>query len=71
MRGWAKPKQIAKYMGLSERTIRSLLKEGLPHIRMPRGGILIKYSDVDEFLSQFYVKQNTTDQLVDEVLADF
>jgi excisionase family DNA binding protein len=49
MRGWAKPKQIAKYMDLSERTVRSLLKKGLPHIRMPTGTTLVKYSEVDEY----------------------
>jgi excisionase family DNA binding protein len=71
MRGWAKPKQIAKYMDLSERTVRSLLKKGLPHIRMPTGTTLVKYSEVDEYLKQFEVTQDNTDKIVDEVLADF
>jgi hypothetical protein len=69
--GWGKLKEIARYMGLSERKGRDLLKEGLRHIRLPSGTILIKYSWADQYLEQFEI--NDDDQvsvIVDEVMKE-
>jgi hypothetical protein len=44
------------------------LKQGLRHARLPSGTILVKYTDIDEYLSRFVVKENEVDAIVDEVL---
>ena len=67
--GWAKIPQIAPYMGLSERTVRKLLKEGLRCCRLPSGTVLVKYSDADAFLEQFIDDEGErVDAIVDEVM---
>ena len=53
MKNWGKIKAAAHYAGVGERTFRSWLKEGLRHVRLPSGTILIKASWIDEFLKQF------------------
>ena len=66
-RGYAKVNQAAKYANIGERTLRTWLKEGLPHFR-PGGTILIAYRDIDEWLKQFRVDRNKLDAVVDEVM---
>jgi len=69
-RGWLKVKPAAKYAGVSERTIRSWLKAGLPHSRMLSGTILIAYADLDEYIRRF---ESTTDEvgaMVDSIPND-
>lgn len=69
MKGWAKVPQIAEYMGLSQRTVRDLLKQGLRASRMPSGTILIKYVWADEYLEQFEDDGgNRVNAIVDEVM---
>jgi excisionase family DNA binding protein len=69
MDGWAKVKDAAEYSGVSVRTLREWLKEGLPHARLKTSTILIKYDWIDQWLSQFEVKpDNSVDAIVDEVL---
>lgn len=70
MDGWAKIKPAAEYCGVSERLVRSWLKKGLRHTRLPSGTILIKFSHLDEFLEQYEVNSNETDQIVDKILLD-
>jgi hypothetical protein len=67
-RGWLKVKAAAKYCGLSERKIRSLLKEGLRHSRLKSGTILIKIEWIDEYLGKFEALENEVDSIVDEVV---
>ncbi|MBW2610349.1 MAG: helix-turn-helix domain-containing protein [Deltaproteobacteria bacterium] len=67
MDGWGRIKQIAEYMSLSERAVRALLKQGLPHSRLNRKCILIKYSDVDEFISGFKSEENKVDNIVNKI----
>lgn len=75
MEGWAPVKKIAKYVGMSERTIRDWLKrDGLKHARLKTGTILIKYSDVDEHLNTFQVKDSDAEKIehiANETLKDF
>ena len=71
MQGWAKIKGGAKYVGMSERTLREWLKKGLPHSVLPSGTILIKYSAIDDFLESYSVQENMIDTVVEDVLRDF
>ena len=71
MDGWVKVKDAARYSGVSERTLREWLKEGLPHARLKTSTILIKYDWIDQWLSQFEVTVNEVDAVVDEVMKDF
>ena len=69
MQGWGKVKQAAKYAGISERTLRSWLKNGLKHSRVPT--ILIRYSDIDEWIDGFSVNNDDrVDRIVDDVCKD-
>ena len=67
-KGWAKVKGAAKYAGVSERTFRGWLKDGLRHIRLTSGTILIPYAWIDEYLMGFEVSRNQVDDIVDEVM---
>lgn len=68
--GWTKLKGAAKYTGLSERTLRTLLKDGLRHSRLRSGTILLRYAWLDEFFSQYEVIENEADELVDAVCKE-
>ena len=68
LRGWLKVKDAAVYCGLSERKIRSLLKEGLRHSRLRSGTILIKVEWIDEFLGSFEAQENEVDRIVDDAV---
>ena len=70
MQEWFKVKQASKYCGLSEATLRKLLKEGLPHSRIRRT-ILIKREWMDEYFKSFKVEHNQVDEMVDDILGDF
>ena len=67
-RGYAKAKQAAKYVGVSERTFRDWLKEGLPHFRLSTGTILIAYKDIDAWMQNFRVDESKADAIVDELM---
>lgn len=68
MNGWTKTKGGAKYSGVSERTFRDFLKQGLCHSRLKSGTILVKYSEIDQFLRGFEATENKAEKLVDEIL---
>ena len=67
-RGWLKVKEAAVYCDMSERTIRSWLKDGLRYSRLRSGTILIKVDWIDEFLERFETQENEADRVVDEVM---
>lgn len=69
MRGWGKVKSAADYTGMSQRTVRTWLKRGLPHSKVG-GTILIEYRQLDQWLRSFAV-EDQVDQLVSEFLKDF
>ena len=56
--------------GVSERTFRKWLKDGLHHSRV-RGTILIHYSWIDEYVAKYEVLQNQVDEIVEETLKEF
>jgi hypothetical protein len=68
LRGWLKVKEAAVYCDMSERAIRSWLKDGLRHSRLASGTILIKVEWIDEFLGRFEAQENEVDRIVDEVV---
>ncbi|MHC4143382.1 MAG: helix-turn-helix domain-containing protein [Planctomycetota bacterium] len=68
--GWTKIKGAAEYSGVSPRTIRSWLKAGLMHARLPSGTILIQYAAIDAFLKQFADRQFDVDAVVDELCKE-
>ena len=67
-RGYAKVKAAARYAGVSERTFRGWLKEGLRHIRLRSGTILVPFSAIDEYLSRYEVSGEELDEIVNETL---
>ena len=69
MEGWASVKKAAKYADVSERTMRSWMKDGLRYSRLPSGMIRIRYSAVVEFLEAHQVdERKRLDAIVDEVM---
>lgn len=69
MMGWTKVKQAAQYAGVSERTFRDWLHNGLKHSRLPTGSILIRFADIDAHLEKFAVNESETNSIVQEVLS--
>jgi hypothetical protein len=69
-RGYTKVKGGAKYGGVSPRTFRDWLKDGLPHFRLSSGTILVAYSDIDAWLERFRADGNRVDQIVDQVMSE-
>ena len=68
MQGWGKIKESAEYGGVSPRTVRRWLKEGLLHSRMPSGTILISRTAMDDFIRQFQITENEADRITNEVM---
>ena len=55
MEGWLKISGAADYIGLSTRSVRTLLKNGLKHSRLDSGTVLIAIKNIDEYLTRFEV----------------
>ena len=69
MTGWVKIKPAARYAGVSTRTMRTWLRQGLKHSRLPTGTILIHIENIDSFLNGYAVLDNKVDRIVDEIIA--
>lgn len=69
MKAWGKVKTIAERSDVSPRTVRTWLKEGLPHSKV-RGTILIKFDQLDAFLERFAVEDDQVNRIVEEVLNE-
>jgi len=67
MGGWLKVKNAAKYSGVSERTLRGWLKQGLRCSRLNTGSILINRAWIDEFLTSFESHGNEVDKVADDI----
>ena len=67
MDGWLRKKGAAAYMSLSERSLTSLLKQGLRHSRLPSGTVLISVRSIDEYLEKFEVDISSE---VDKIVRD-
>lgn len=70
MKAYGKVKTIAKRCDISERTVRTWLKAGLPYCKV-RGTILIKFDQLDDFLGGFIVEDEQVDRIVTEVLNEY
>ncbi len=71
MHGWASVKKAAKYTDVSERTMRSWMKDGLRYSRLPSGMIRIRYSALDEFIEAYEAGDGRdVDRIVDEIVND-
>ena len=69
MSGWLKVANAAKYMDLSTKSVRRLIRSGLPVCRLPSGTILIQRTVIDEYLEQFQTSQNDIETVVGEIMA--
>jgi hypothetical protein len=69
-RGYAKVKEAANYAGVSERSFRDWLKDGLRHSRLSTGTILVAYAAIDEYLARFEVSRNQVEAIVDDVMQE-
>ncbi len=47
---WMRIKNIAKYMDSSPKTVRRMVKFGLPYHRLPNGTLLFSQDEVDEWI---------------------
>jgi predicted site-specific integrase-resolvase len=66
---WMKVKDAAKYAGVSIRTFRDWLRNGLKHSKLPSGMILISSASIDEYLRQFEVCETSkTNRIITELL---
>lgn len=69
MEGWLKAKNAAKFCDVSERTVRSWLKEGLPFVKI-KGTVLINIKRLDAYLMGFENNENEIDKIVGEISSD-
>ena len=69
--GWAKVKEAACYAGVSPRTFRKWLKEGLKCARLPTGTVLVKLTWVDAYLEKYSDETNAVNEIVDAAIKDF
>ena len=73
MTGWRKVSGVCEYTETEKRTIRSWLKAGLKHSRLPSGMILIRLADIDDYLDKFAVTEaegSKLDKIVHDVLKE-
>ena len=68
MDGWRKVKEAAAYAGISPRTLRDWLKQGLEHSRMPSGTILIHRDQIDKFISRYKATEKKAQKIASEFL---
>jgi excisionase family DNA binding protein len=62
-RGWLRISSTAQYLDVSVRTVRRLLRVGLPHVRIPgTGTILIKPRDIDQWLMRGKREREAADE---------
>ena len=70
MASWMSVKTTAQYLDTSDKTVRRLLKHGLPYCRLPSGTIRVHQEKADEFFQKFEVREKVTESKVDEILED-
>jgi len=71
MEGWAKVKTAAQYASVSEKVFRGWLTEGLKHSRLTSNRILVKFSDIDEYLARFSVTESKVQKMVNKLMEGF
>ncbi len=68
--GWGKPRDIAKYTSVDRRVVYGWMKDGLPFARLPSRRVLIKFSDVDDFLARFRMDEKSSGQDLQKIASD-
>jgi excisionase family DNA binding protein len=66
-KGWLRIREAATYSGVSARTLRDWLKQGLKSYRV-KGALLVHPSDIDNFIKQFPTDRQDVDAIVDEAV---
>ena len=65
-----RPKEAAEALGVSDRTLRTWMRdEELPYLRIDRG-ILIPIADLKEWINERLIRKSVADDLAAEILAD-
>lgn len=64
---WGRVPTCARRVDVSERTVWQWLSQGLPHARVG-GTTLIKFSDLDEWLSKHRVERDKIKDIVDSIV---
>lgn len=72
MVGWCKVATAAKYLEVSERTLRKLIaRREIPFARMPSGTIRLQYDAMDQYMKDLQqpvsVRSRDAKKIVDEV----
>jgi hypothetical protein len=60
----------SKQSEVGERTFSGWLKKGLKHSRLPSGSILVRFSDIDDYLERFAVNNDRVDGIVNNVCRE-
>ncbi len=69
---WLKKKDIAKYLGVSTRSIGKYVQEyGLEYVKLPSGLTMYSTEAADEFYGRFSSKQRAkvVDNIIQEVIS--
>ncbi len=64
---WGRVPTCARRVDVSERTVWSWLSQGLPHARV-NGTTLIRFADLDEWLSRHRVERDKVRDIVDSIV---
>lgn len=71
IRKWAKIQVAAEFAGVGVRTFKGMLRDGLRHIRLPSGRVLVEIPDaVDEYYRKFETEDRQVDRIVEDVLRE-
>jgi predicted site-specific integrase-resolvase len=67
MSGWFRIPQAAEYAGVSPRTLREWMREGLKYSRI-HGIVLLKPEWIDEFVERFAGTSNRADEIAEGLM---
>ena len=70
MEGFITIEQAAQHVGVTPRTLRKWLKEGLKHVRVSSRLIRTKMAWVEDFMGSRLHSRNHIEELVNSVLGD-
>jgi hypothetical protein len=65
--GWGRIRQAAIYAGVEPRMVRTWIDNGLRCARLNQKTILIRYADIDEYLTQFIDDGSGPDELFSDL----
>ena len=68
MSGWVKISGGAEYAGVSVKTFRAWIKDGLPISKPRRGPSIVNLEDIDAYLKRYTKSKQQVDELVDTIM---